>query len=80
MTWLPHLGCSLFRIFGDKFSNTLKADEWHIMIMVYLPVALIRFWGTGTIHGSAIYLHSVLHHTMDLVCAVSIACLHVCVP
>jgi len=46
--------------------------------MVYLPIALISLWGMGTVHKSsanAIYLHAVLHHTMDLVCAVSIACL-----
>ena len=69
--------------FGNKSSGTLKANEWCIMTMVYLPVALMSFWGTGTIHGSssnAIHLHAVLHHNMDLVCAVSIACLHVCVP
>ena len=49
------------------------------MTTVYLPVTLISFGGTGTIHRSssnAIYLCAVLHHTMDLVCAVSIACLH----
>ena len=64
--------------FGNKSSGTLKANEWCIMTMVYLPVALMSFWGTGTIHGSssnAIHLHAVLHHNMDLVCAVSIACL-----
>ena len=64
--------------FGDKFSGTLKADEWRTMTTVYLPIALISCWGTGTIHGSssdAFYLRTVLHHTMDLVCAVSIACL-----
>ena len=33
--------------FGDKFSGILKANEWRIMTMVYLPVALISFWGTG---------------------------------
>ena len=64
--------------FGDKSSGTLKADEWRTMTTVYLPIALISLWGKGTIHGSssdAIYLRAVLHHTMDLVCAVSIACL-----
>ena len=64
--------------FGNKSSSTLKADEWRIMTMIYLPIALISLWGTGTIHMSsshAIYLRAVLHHTMDLVCAVSVACL-----
>ena len=62
--------------FGNKSSGTLKADEWCTMTTVYLPIALIGLWGTGTIHGSssdAIYLCAVLHHTIDLVCAVSIA-------
>ena len=74
-SWLQ----SVLHKFGNKFSGTLKADEWCIMTAVYLPVTLISFWGTGTIHrlsSDAIYLRAVLHHTVDLVCAVSIACLH----
>jgi len=73
-SWLE----SVPRKFGDKSSGTLKADEWRTMATVYLPIALISLWGTGTIHSSssnAIYLRAVLQHTMDLVCAVSIACL-----
>jgi hypothetical protein len=73
-SWLQ----SVPRKFGDKSSGTLKADEWRTMATVYLPIALISLWGTGTIHRSsadAIYLRAVLHHTMDLVCAVSTACL-----
>jgi len=73
-SWLQSVPCK----FGDKSSGTLKADEWRTMATIYLPIALISLWGMGTVHKSsadAIYLHAVLYHTMDLVCAVSIACL-----
>jgi hypothetical protein len=71
-SWLQ----SVPRKFGDRSSGTLKADEWRTMTTVYLPIALISLWGTGTNHSAnAVYLCAVLHHTMDLVCAISIACL-----
>ena len=71
-SWLQ----SVPRKFGDRSSGTLKADEWHTMTTVYLSIALISLWGTGTNHSAnAVYLCTVLHHTMDLVCATSIACL-----
>jgi hypothetical protein len=71
-SWLQSVPCK----FGDRSSGTLKADEWRTMTAVYLPIALISLWGTGTNHSAnTVYLCAVLHHTMDLVCATSIACL-----
>ncbi|KAI6003498.1 hypothetical protein F5J12DRAFT_722586, partial [Pisolithus orientalis] len=61
--------------FGDVSTGTIKADQWHSLIKVYLPLALINLWGTsnncsndGTDH------KAVLNHTMDLISAVNLAC------
>ena len=56
--------------FGDASAGTIKADEWHSLITVYLPIALISLWGSG----EQAHLKSILDHTMELVCAVNITC------
>ena len=56
--------------FADASASTIKADEWHSLITVYLPIALISLWGSG----EQAHLKSMLDHTMELVCAVTIVC------
>jgi hypothetical protein len=72
-TWLG----SVLSNFGEASAGTLKADEWRTLITVYLPIALVSLWGAGTSHSSpepTTHLRTVLDHTMELVCAVYIAC------
>ena len=52
--------------------------EWQTITTIYLPVALISLWGTGSAQVSqstAAQLKQILDHTMDLVSAVSLACM-----
>ncbi|KIO10303.1 hypothetical protein M404DRAFT_21270 [Pisolithus tinctorius Marx 270] len=61
--------------FGDVSAGTIKADEWHSLIMVYLPLVLINLWGTSNdCSDDGADLKAVLNHTMDLVSAVNLAC------
>lgn len=63
--------------FGDARAGTLKADEWRSFATVYLPIALVKAWGLGSTHQSdflAKSLQGALDHTMQLVCAVQLAC------
>jgi len=62
--------------FSDAAAGPLKANKWHTMSTIYLPLALVSLWGEGTSHPSAdigVKLHHVLDHT--LVSAVTLACL-----
>jgi hypothetical protein len=64
--------------FGDAAAGTLKADEWRTITTIYLPVTLISIWGKGTAQVSPLTtarLKQILDHTMDLVSAVSLACM-----
>jgi hypothetical protein len=59
--------------FGDAAAGTLKAAEWRVLATIYLPVALVNFWGEGTQHADnrlAKHMRRVLDHTMSLVSAV----------
>ncbi|PPQ89924.1 hypothetical protein CVT25_009725 [Psilocybe cyanescens] len=72
-SWLPSVPYN----FGDAAAGTLKADEWRTMATVYLPIALISVWSTGTSHplpSASAATKKVLDHTMALVSAVSLAC------
>lgn len=62
--------------FGDLAAGTMKADEWRILAMVYLPIALISLWGAtqASPRNDGPDLKAVLDHTMDLVSAVYLAC------
>ncbi|KIK25097.1 hypothetical protein PISMIDRAFT_97347, partial [Pisolithus microcarpus 441] len=55
--------------FSDARAGTLKADEWHTMVMIYLPLVLISLWGQNykdhTNRLESQYCH-ILEHTMDL--------------
>ncbi|KAF8123624.1 hypothetical protein EV363DRAFT_1179737, partial [Boletus edulis] len=56
--------------FGDASAGSIKADEWRSLITVYIPLAVINVWGTGTDPDAIKALQS----TMDLVSAVYLAC------
>ena len=65
--------------FGDTMVGTLKANEWQTLGTIYLPIALITWWGEGTPHVSAeeaACFLQVLKHTMCLISAVIIASKH----
>lgn len=55
----------------------MKAAEWLVLATVLLPIALISFWGEGTIHDTpeaASNFRTILDHTMCLVSAIRLAC------
>ncbi|KAG2063399.1 hypothetical protein BDR04DRAFT_1038092, partial [Suillus decipiens] len=57
--------------------GTIKADEWHSLITVYIPITLISLWGADTSHPSnevGTLLRTILNHMMELVCAVYLMC------
>jgi hypothetical protein len=65
--------------YGEAVAGTVKADEWHNLSTIFLPLALISMWGDGTSHASpeeAAQLRQVLDHTMLLVSAIWLACMH----
>lgn len=63
--------------FGDESTGTLKADEWRSYSTVYLPLALMKAWGAGSVHDSR-YEETIfrvaLDHTMMLASAITLAC------
>ncbi|KAF8224620.1 hypothetical protein L208DRAFT_1041486, partial [Tricholoma matsutake] len=62
--------------FCDAAAGPLKADEWRMMTMVYIPIALISLWGDdGTSCPATARFSHILDHTIALVSAVSVACL-----
>jgi hypothetical protein len=30
----------------------MKVNEWHTLITIYIPIALLSLWGAGTLHPS----------------------------
>jgi hypothetical protein len=63
--------------FGEPKTGTLKADEWRSLATIYLPLALISYWGEGTSQSTTYQtaaLRRHLDHTMHLVSAVLLAC------
>ncbi|KAG2059963.1 hypothetical protein BDR06DRAFT_979690 [Suillus hirtellus] len=64
--------------FGETKAGTLKADEWHTLTTLYLPIALVSLWGEGSTHcTSEITVNHcvILDHMMALVSAVHIVLL-----
>ena len=55
-------------------AGTPKADEWRTIFTIYLPLCLISLLGTPSDNPR---LRQVLDHTMQLVCAVLLACTRV---
>ena len=57
--------------FGDAAAGTIKADEWHSLITVYISIALISLWGSSQVEK---HLKDKLNHTMLLVSIVYLSC------
>ena len=56
---------------GEAGVGTLKAYEWRVLYNLYLPLALIFMWGSGSIHQNERQAQSyktILDITMELVC------------
>ena len=65
--------------YGKAAAGVLKADKWWNMTTIYFPLALISMWGKGSIHQTAldaIKLCEILDHTMLLILAISLVCMH----
>jgi hypothetical protein len=78
-TAVPSWLNSVPRNYGDVGAGTIKADEWRNLSTIFLPLALISMWGEGTPHPSpeiATRFRRILDHTMTVVSAVSLACMH----
>lgn len=58
--------------FGTAAAGTPKADEWRTVFTIYLPLCLISLFGTPS--SANPHLYQVLNHTMQLVCAILLAC------
>ena len=64
--------------FGHAAASQLRADEWHTISTIYLPLDLVSLWGKGTSHSLpdiGAHLPCVLDHTMALVSTITLACL-----
>ncbi|KAI0792791.1 hypothetical protein C8Q75DRAFT_713575, partial [Abortiporus biennis] len=53
--------------FGDAAAGTLKADEWHMLITIFIPIALISIIATQYCQ--------LLDHTMLLVSTTILVCM-----
>jgi hypothetical protein len=62
--------------FGHAAAGSLKADKWRTFATIYLPLALISFWGFRHHDSPEVkaQLLDILDHTMSLVCLVYLAC------
>ena len=62
--------------YGEVSTGSIKAAEWHILTMVYLPIAFITLWGdaSGSPPAKMDYHLCVLNHTMVLFQAVNLVC------
>ncbi|KAK0215389.1 hypothetical protein IW262DRAFT_1240303, partial [Armillaria fumosa] len=54
--------------YGATSAGTIKADEWHMLSTIYLPIALVMLWGDDDGHSPMEGSRSldVLDHTMAL--------------
>ncbi|THU90390.1 hypothetical protein K435DRAFT_624220, partial [Dendrothele bispora CBS 962.96] len=54
--------------YGDSAAGTIKADEWRTLSTIYLPIALITYWGDKNCPPTEDFeaLSEVLKHTMAL--------------
>jgi hypothetical protein len=67
--------------YGEAKAGTMKADEWQNLSTIFLPLALISMWGIGSQQpldnlNDASRLRQILDHTMLLVSATSLVCMH----
>ncbi|KAM5544379.1 hypothetical protein V8D89_002039 [Ganoderma adspersum] len=57
--------------FSEAAASTPKADEWRTVFTMYLPITLLLLFRQPD---SSPHLKAILDHTMQLVCAVLLAC------
>ena len=62
--WVNHVP----KNYGEKKAGSMKADEWRLLITIYLPIALVLLWGEDASRAD------LLNHTMALVQAVTLVC------
>jgi len=64
--------------YGENAAGTIKADEWRTLSTVYIPIALVTWWGEEDDlppkTPSGLHALSILDHAMALFQAVTIAC------
>ena len=78
-SWLNSAPCN----YGDAKAGIVKAGKWRNLSTIFLPIALISLWGEGTSHPLptiTVRVHHILDHTMLLVSAVSLTCMHTMIP
>jgi hypothetical protein len=65
--------------YGEAAAGTLKADEWRTLATVYLPIALISYWGYDIEDRdtSRAFRCQLLDHTMRLFIAVRLVTMHI---
>jgi hypothetical protein len=71
-----HVG-SVPNNFGSAAVGTPKAEEWRKVFTIFLPLALITMFGLGEIsvlNRTEVALRNILNHSMQLVCAIRLAC------
>ncbi|KAJ3500743.1 hypothetical protein NLJ89_g9653 [Agrocybe chaxingu] len=62
---------------GSFAHGKLKADQWRTLGTTYLPLSLIRLWGSSQANNArSRRCHEILEVTMSLLCAVIIATSH----
>lgn len=57
--------------FGEKGAGSVKADEWHLLATIYLPIALVLLWGEH-VGPNAAHFSELLQHAMALFQATTI--------
>lgn len=62
--------------YGAMSAGTIKADKWHMLSTIYLPIALVMLWGDDDGHSPVEGSRSleVLDYTMVLFQAVTVVC------
>ncbi|PBK83608.1 hypothetical protein ARMGADRAFT_944824, partial [Armillaria gallica] len=64
--------------YGESSAGTIKADEWHTLSTIYLPIAFVTLWGDTKQEDSEAL--KILDHTMALFQAVTIVCHYTMTP
>jgi hypothetical protein len=72
-SWLSSVSQNL----GEASVGTVKTEEWHILCLVHISLALVSLWGDGTLHDTADIAWAfckILDNPMLLVSAVTLVC------
>ncbi|KAF8234625.1 hypothetical protein L208DRAFT_1260959 [Tricholoma matsutake] len=54
--------------YGEVNAGMIKADKWHILSTIYLPIALVTLWGdeNGSMPTKGLHFLNILDHMMAL--------------